>query len=245
MKLRSFEIQIDLDSNGNLVGGVPGDDFEITGTITPPGGPTVTGTLLTGEVLAFGFAPYTGSTTEAYDFRFQVTGGLLASYFAGEDIGVSMLSPNSTFTGSFATNFSGKAEGNYGAIAPEATPTLATTPGGMVTVGGSTPLTDTATLAGGYDPSGTITFTLYDPSGAVVDTETAAVDNGDGTYSDPHRLRPHGRRDVPVGRQLRRRRQQPRCDQQPGRRAGDSLSWPARRSTRLRAGWSPSAAARR
>ncbi len=67
-----------------------------------------------------------------------------------------------------------------------ASPTLATTPvPTAVTLGNtSTTLTDTAVLAGGYDPAGTITFTLYNPSGTLVDTETGAV-SGDGTYSTP------------------------------------------------------------
>jgi hypothetical protein len=57
--------------------------------------------------------------------------------------------------------------------------------------GGNIPLhlTDTATLAGGYNPGGTITFTLvFKPtatsSGTTVDTETKTV-NGDGAYTTP------------------------------------------------------------
>ena len=45
-------------------------------------------------------------------------------------------------------------------------------------------LTDTATLSGGYNPTGTITFTLHNPNGAVVDTETVDVD-GNGSYTTP------------------------------------------------------------
>ena len=44
-------------------------------------------------------------------------------------------------------------------------------------------LKDTAALAGGYNETGNITFTLYH-GGTVVDTETAAV-SGNGTYSTP------------------------------------------------------------
>jgi hypothetical protein len=43
-------------------------------------------------------------------------------------------------------------------------------------------LTDTATLSGGYDETGKITFTLDNPSDAVVDTETVTV-CGNGTYT--------------------------------------------------------------
>ena len=45
-------------------------------------------------------------------------------------------------------------------------------------------LKDTAALTGGYHPTGTITFTLYNPKGTLVDTETVKV-NGDGSYTTP------------------------------------------------------------
>src|SRR5262249_40019010 len=57
------------------------------------------------------------------------------------------------------------------------------TPTPDVLVVGET-LKDTAVLAGGYHPTGTITFTLVGPGGATVDTETVAV-NGNGIYSTP------------------------------------------------------------
>src|SRR5262249_2906923 len=45
-------------------------------------------------------------------------------------------------------------------------------------------LIDSATLANGFNPTGTITFTLVGPAGGVVDTETVTV-NGNGTYTTP------------------------------------------------------------
>ena len=66
-----------------------------------------------------------------------------------------------------------------------ASPTLTTTPGGTVVLGSGGGLSDSATLAGGYNPTGTITFTLVAPNGTtVVQTETVTV-SGDGTYSTP------------------------------------------------------------
>ena len=66
-----------------------------------------------------------------------------------------------------------------------ASPTITTTASPAVVVGSGAELTDSATLAGGFNPTGTITFTLYDPSSTtVVDTETVTV-NGNGTYSTP------------------------------------------------------------
>src|SRR5262249_10307387 len=65
-------------------------------------------------------------------------------------------------------------------------PTLTTTPGPNAVTLGTSPvtLTDAATLAGGYYPTGTITFRLVSPSGATLDTETVPV-NGNGTYTTP------------------------------------------------------------
>ena len=60
-------------------------------------------------------------------------------------------------------------------------PTIDTTPRPSSTVAGTT-LQDSATLAGGNDPQGTITFTLYDPSDNPVHSEDVSVD-GNATYS--------------------------------------------------------------
>jgi hypothetical protein len=54
-----------------------------------------------------------------------------------------------------------------------------------VAVGSGVPLTDSATLAGGFNPTGTIAFTLVGPGGGVVETEVVTV-SGNGTYSTPH-----------------------------------------------------------
>jgi hypothetical protein len=65
----------------------------------------------------------------------------------------------------------------------KATPALATTPSGSVPAGGT--VSDSATLTGGFSPTGTITFTLYGPGDTTcttpIATSTAAV-SGDGTY---------------------------------------------------------------
>jgi uncharacterized repeat protein (TIGR01451 family) len=69
-----------------------------------------------------------------------------------------------------------------------ASPTLSTAPNPTtVTLGATAPpvLTDTATLSGGYNPTGTITFTLFFNGGSTaVDTETVTV-SGNGTYKTP------------------------------------------------------------
>src|SRR5579859_3919652 len=62
-----------------------------------------------------------------------------------------------------------------------ADPTIGTTPNPRSALVGDT-LNDTATLGGGYHPTGAITFTLYNPSDAAVHTESITV-SGNGDYS--------------------------------------------------------------
>jgi len=112
----NMEIHIQVDNGGDLVGGVAGDDLVIEGDIDLDGDSIidVSGTLLTGEIAEFGHQE--AGATDLYDFRFETTGGALATMFAGKDIGVTTGSEQSTFTGSFEVGFSGEAKGTVGAI---------------------------------------------------------------------------------------------------------------------------------
>lgn len=65
------------------------------------------------------------------------------------------------------------------------TPTLTTQASPAITLGGR--IFDTATLAGGSSPTGTITFKIYGPNdatctGSAADTATVTVSKGDGDY---------------------------------------------------------------
>jgi hypothetical protein len=51
--------------------------------------------------------------------------------------------------------------------------------------GTSRTLTDTVSLTGGADPTGSVTFTLLSPTHVNIDSEVVTV-TGDGTYSTPH-----------------------------------------------------------
>ena len=88
------------------------------------------------------------------------------------------------------------------------TPTITTTASPSVAVGGQ--VTDTATLAGGTAPTGTITFTLYGPDDATC-AGTAGLHRppitvtGNGQYT-LRPVHPHRRRHLPVGGVLQRRR---------------------------------------
>ena len=77
-----------------------------------------------------------------------------------------------------------------------------------------TNLKNTATLTGGYQPTGTVTFRLYSPSqtactGTPQHTETVSV-NGAGTYTTPTGYAANARGTWRWDRRvLRRREQQP------------------------------------
>jgi hypothetical protein len=112
---RSLQIRAFVDNTGALVGGTGSNDMTLSGTVTQVvGGVTNTysGVLLTGAVTQFGSLA-NGSTAQ-YDFRFTVTGGVLASSFACGDIAVHINSGGSTFTGNFTVNFNGQASGAIG-----------------------------------------------------------------------------------------------------------------------------------
>ncbi len=120
-----FKISIQVDSSGNLIGGTPGDDLILTGDVDVDGDTVIdfSGVLLTGEVNAFGFLD-SGGPTDDYDFQFSVTGGLMAGFYAGGDIGVVTSSENSNFTGNFNVDFTGEAKGTLGLVVPPPTAML-------------------------------------------------------------------------------------------------------------------------
>jgi len=114
-----LQIHVNMDSAGNPTI-EPGDDLVITGAIdntgdSPPGSVNVDGTLLTGEIVAFGYQD--NGDTAVFDFRFSPTGGLLFSNYAGNDIGVRVFSDvGSTFDGDFSGDFAGNAKVTVGII---------------------------------------------------------------------------------------------------------------------------------
>ncbi|MDQ1427592.1 MAG: hypothetical protein QOK39_1068, partial [Acidimicrobiaceae bacterium] len=74
---------------------------------------------------------------------------------------------------------------NEDVVVTKATPTIVTNASGPVTLG--SPISDTATLAGGFTPGGTITFDLFGPddatcTGAMVFSSTVSV-SGAGRYN--------------------------------------------------------------
>ncbi len=129
-----FQIHARLDGTGafvrgvvagdtSVIGGVNsnGDDVYMAGSVDVDGNGSInplteSGVLLTGELYAFGFNNSNGPTDQ-YDFKFVVTGGLLAPFYAGRDGGITMTSEASTFANNFGVDFRGQAKGSAGPIA--------------------------------------------------------------------------------------------------------------------------------
>ena len=139
----------------------------ITFTLVAPGGSTVD----TETVPVSGNGSY--STTVGYTL--PTTGTVTGTY-----------QWDASYSGDANNNSASEndAASEQVAVSP-ASPSIATTPSATsVTLGTSTvTLKDTAVLSGGYYPTGTIVFTLYQ-GGTLVDTETATV-NGNGSYATP------------------------------------------------------------
>jgi len=106
----TYSITATIDELGNASGGA----LVIDGTIASLG--FNSGTLLTGNLTAFGFPDAGGDPLE---FLFDVTGGDAASLF-GPVVGIKL--SDSGFTGSFASNFKNTGNGKNTLGPPVATP---------------------------------------------------------------------------------------------------------------------------
>jgi uncharacterized repeat protein (TIGR01451 family) len=140
----------------------------ITFTLVGPGGATVD----TETVTVSGNGSYATPT----GFTLPTTGTMAGTY-----------QWDATYSGdgnnNAASDQGGAAEQT---VVSQASPTLTATPSPSTVTLGTSPvtLTDSATLADGYHPTGAITFTLIAPGGGTVDTEMVTV-NGDGIYTTP------------------------------------------------------------
>src|SRR5579871_4537864 len=100
---------------------------------------------------------------------------------------------NASYSGDGSNNTASDiSDPNEQVLVDPASPTLFTTPDPSFAALDVPPLlTDSADLEGGFDPTGSITFTLIGPDGSTVDTETVTV-NGNGFYSTPDGFTPDG-----------------------------------------------------
>lgn len=101
----TFDISITTD--GTTSSGSAGDDLSIVGglDVNGDGVADAVGTLLTGELASFGAS---ASGPGVFEFLFDVTGGLLSTQvplFAGQAGVILGADGGSTFTGSFAVDF--------------------------------------------------------------------------------------------------------------------------------------------
>jgi len=103
----TYNITATIDEFGNASGG----SLAIGGTIASLG--FTSGTLITGDLTAFGFPDAGGDPLE---FMFDITGGDAAGLF-GPNVGIIL--NNSGFNGTFASNFknSGNGKNNMGPLA--------------------------------------------------------------------------------------------------------------------------------
>ena len=119
---RSYNVGFHVDAAGNFVSGIAGSDLVVRGDIDIDGNGSVdlTGDLIRGEITNFGWLD-TGTRFDLFNFTFDFTEGALSSYYAASGFrgADSMSSENSTFGGSFATNFSGTAVKHDTAPVPE------------------------------------------------------------------------------------------------------------------------------
>lgn len=138
--LSNRSLQISFSTDGNFVSGAGG--FTLTGQFTEVSGGVTnqySGTLLQGDVIAFGYIGADINGVAQFDFRIQLTGGQIKSLFdCANNFAISMSSEDSSFTGSFTNAFNGSAKGLCG---PEDTipPTITCPPLSQVV---TTPATD-------------------------------------------------------------------------------------------------------
>ncbi len=154
---------------------------------------TLTGGYHPGGTLTFTLYASDG-TTLLYTDHVSVTGNGVYSTTSGDNPGGYV--PSATGTYQWVVSYSGDGNNNPATsglgdeqVLATASPSFLTTsqaPSSVTLSGAGVPtLKDSATLDGGYSPTGTLTFRLYAPDGTtVVDTETVNV-TGDGTYATP------------------------------------------------------------
>jgi hypothetical protein len=117
----SYSLQFHVDNSGNFSGGVSTYDLVISGTFTY-NNIVYSGVLLTGEVTNFGWQDIPGPYAH-FDLTFDVTGGLLASYYGGSG-GDFFSSEKSDFTGNWDVSHNGTKVKHDTAPVPEPTTIL-------------------------------------------------------------------------------------------------------------------------
>jgi hypothetical protein len=201
------------DGNNSVASDNGQNENEVV-TPTAPGINTVAaGTVVIGSgaklsdtaVLAGGFNPtgtitftlYSPSNVPVYTDTVTVNGN--GSYDTSTGTNPGGYLPTATGTYLWSATYSGdvnnvpasdNGQNENEAVSP-ASPAINTVAGGTVVIGSGAKLGDVAVLSGGYNPGGTITFTLYNPSSVAVYTDVVTV-SGNGTYTTSSGSNPGG-----------------------------------------------------
>jgi len=168
-------------------------------TTTPSGTVAVGGNISDSATLSGGFNPTGTITFKLFGPGDTTCATVIATSTATVNgngtYGSAAFSTNAVGTYNWVASYGGDA--NNSAAGPsacgaesvtvtKASPSISTTPSGTVPAGGK--ISDSATLSGGFHPTGTITFKLYGPGdttcSTVIATFTVTV-NGDGAYGSP------------------------------------------------------------
>lgn len=104
----SYLAKFHVDSFGNFVSGVAGDDLVITGNFTYNGNP-YSGALVKGEITNFGWDSIIPGKYALFDYTFDFTSGALSSWYAVKNNhgGDFASSENTSFTGNWSVNHAG------------------------------------------------------------------------------------------------------------------------------------------
>ena len=145
---KNFSLTATIDHNGQLA---PGGTFTITGIVDPAAPYHLTsGTLLTGSISEFEFVTFStqtpGRLSSDFGFKFQPTGGDLASLYGGAEGGFALYFipgqnnpvpiPSTGFLGDFSKSFSDPSGNAFGTVAPIPEPSAyAAIVGGMTLLG--------------------------------------------------------------------------------------------------------------
>lgn len=124
--VKDIEINFIVDAAGSVVAGdVMTPDLVITGSIDTNGDGLAdySGTLLTAEVSQFGFFDDSANGNDSFDLRLNNIGGDLAYLYDGQDLAISINSPDSPeyatpFNGSFDADWQAQAAGLVGSTSP-------------------------------------------------------------------------------------------------------------------------------
>ncbi len=173
-------------ASGTVVIGNPiSDNADLTGGVTPTGtmsfalyGPSATAVCAPADLVGTGLVPDTVTGNGTYGSGNYTTTAAGTYYWVDSYSGDGN---NNSVTG-------GCSDANESVVVSQASPTVVTTASATVQVGND--ISDSAVIANGYNPTGTLTFALYGPSptpscvpGDLVTTGlTPDTVSGNGTY---------------------------------------------------------------